>query len=152
MESTDALSVFIAWLNLDFGIETCFYNGLDAYTNTWLQFVFPVYIWVLVGLMILISHCSQRFAKLLLGNNPVSVLATLILLSCAKIIRTLIIAVYITYLEYPANYNRMVWLHDANIDYLVGKHIPLFLVAMLVFLFIFFFFFFFFFSMKVYAK
>ena len=26
---TDALSVFIAWLNLDFGM-TCFYSGLDA--------------------------------------------------------------------------------------------------------------------------
>ena len=26
VESTDGLSVFIAWLNLDFGIETCFYN------------------------------------------------------------------------------------------------------------------------------
>ena len=42
-ESTDTLSVFIAWLNLDFGIETCFYNGLDAYTKTWLQFAFPTY-------------------------------------------------------------------------------------------------------------
>ena len=29
VESTDALSVFIAWLNLDFGIETCFYDGLQ---------------------------------------------------------------------------------------------------------------------------
>ena len=135
-ESTDALSVFVAWLNLDFGIETCFYNGLDAYSKTWLQFVFPAYLWVLVGLMILVSHFSQRFASLL-GSNPVSVLATLILLSYTKILRTFITAVYITYLEYPANYNRMVWLHDANIDYLVGKHIPLFLVAVLVFLFLF---------------
>ena len=135
-ESTDALSVFIAWLNLDFGIETCFYNGLDTYSKTWLQFMFPVYIWVLVALMILISHYSRRFAKLL-GNNPVSVLATLILLSYTKILRTLIIAVYITYLEYPQNYNRKVWLHDANIDYLVGKHIPLFLVSVVVFLFLF---------------
>ena len=134
--STDALSVFIAWLNLDFGIETCFYNGLDAYSKTWLQFVFPLYLWVLVGLIILVSHFSQRFAKLL-GSNPVSVLATLILLSYAKILRTLITAVYITYLEYPANYNRKVWLHDANIDYLSGKHISLFLVAVLVFLFFF---------------
>ena len=80
VESTDALSVFIAWLNLDFGIETCFYNEMDAYSKTWLQFVFPVYLWVLVGLMILVSHFSQRFACLL-GSNPVSVLATLILLS-----------------------------------------------------------------------
>ena len=30
------LSWFIAWINLDLGIETCFYNGLDAYVKTWL--------------------------------------------------------------------------------------------------------------------
>ena len=135
VESTDGFSIFIAWLNLDFGIETCFYNGLDTYSKTWLQFVFPVYIWVLVGLTILVSNFSHRFAKLL-GNNQVSVLATLILLSYTKILRTLITSLYITYLEYPA-YNRMVWLYDANIDYLSGKHIPLFIVAVLVFLFLF---------------
>ena len=87
VESNSLLSVFIAWLNLDFGIETCFYNGMDAYSKTWLQFVFPVSIWVLVGVMILVSHFSRRFANLL-GNNPVSVLATLILLSYTKILRT----------------------------------------------------------------
>ena len=135
-ESTDALSVFIAWLNLEFGIETCFFDGMDAYSKTWLQFVFPVYIWVLVALIILISHHSQRFAKLL-GNNPVSILATLILFSYAKILRTFITAVYVTYLKYPANYSRKVWLHDANVDYLSGKHIPLILVSVVVFLFLF---------------
>ena len=108
VESTDAFSVFIAWLNLDTGIETCFYNGMDAYSKTWLQFVFPVYIWVIVGLMVFISNYSRRFANLL-GTNPVSVLATLILLSYTKILRTLIAVFYVTYLEYPT-YNRMVWL------------------------------------------
>ena len=135
VESTNAFSIFIAWLNLDFGIQTCFYNGMDAYSKTWLQFVFPVYIWALVGMMVLFSHFSQRFARLL-GNNPVSVLATLILLSYTKILRTLITVLYVTFLEYPT-YNRMVWLCDANIDYLSSKHIPLFLVAVLVFLFLF---------------
>ena len=100
VDSADVFSVFIAWLNLDFGIETCFYNGMDAYSKTWLQFVFPVYIWVIVGLMIFLSHFSCRFTKLL-GNNPVSILATLILLSYAKIVRTLITVIYIAYLEYP---------------------------------------------------
>ena len=134
-ESTDLFSVFIAWLNLDFGIEICFFDGMDSYSKTWLQFVFPVYIWLLVGLMILVSNFSRRFAKLL-GNNPVSVLATLILLSYTKILRTLITVLYVTYLEYPT-YNKRVWLYDANIDYLSGKHIPLFLVAVLVFTFLF---------------
>ena len=137
MESTDALSVFTVWLNLDFGIETCFYDGMDAYSNAWLQFVFfPVYIWMLVGLMILVSHFSQRFANLLC-NNPVSVLATLTLLSYTKILRTLITTVYFTHLEYPT-YNRSVWFYDVNIEYIIGKHIPLFLVAVLVFFFLFF--------------
>ena len=136
LESTNPLlSVFIAWLNLDFGIETCFYDGMDAYSKTWLQFVFPVYIWFLVGLVILASNCSPRFSKLL-GNNPVSVLATLILLSYTKILRTLIAVFYVTYLEY-STYNRRVWLYDANIDYLSGKHTWLFLVALLVLLFLF---------------
>ena len=135
LQSTNTLSVFIAWLNLDFGIETCFYSGMDAYSEAWLQFVFPIYIWVLVGLMVLVSHFSRRFAKLL-GNNPVSVLATLILLSYTKILRTLIAVSYITNLEYPT-YNRMVWLYDANLDYFSGKHLPLFLVAALVFLLLF---------------
>ena len=135
LPTNSLLSVFIAWLNLDFGIETCFYNGMDAYTKTWLQFVFPVFIWVIVGLIIVISHYSHRFASML-GNNPVSVLATLILISYTKILRTLIAVIYVTYLEYPT-YKRSVWLYDANIDYLSGKHIPLFLVAVLVFLLLF---------------
>ena len=135
VKSTDALSVFIAWLNLDFGIETCFYNGMDTSSKTWLQFVFPVYIWLLVGIMIFISHYSQRFASLL-GNNPVSVLTTLILLSYTKVLRTLIAVNSFTHLDYP-NSTRRVWLYDANIDCLAGKHIPLFLVAVLVFLFLF---------------
>ena len=135
VENTDVLSVFVAWLNLDFGVETCFYKGMDAYSKTWLQFVFPVYIWVIVGLIILASHFSRRSTKLL-GNNPVSVLATLILLSYTNILRNLIAALYVTYLEYPT-YNRGVWLYDANIDYLRTKHIPLFVLAVLVFLFLF---------------
>jgi len=122
-------------INLDFGVETCFYDGMDAYSKTWLQFVFPVYIWTIVGLLILVSRFSDKFAKLL-GNNPVSVLATLILLSYAKILRTITAAINVTYLEYPT-YIKGVWLNDANVGYLSGKHIPLFLVAMIFFLFLF---------------
>ena len=42
---TNILTVFIAWLNLDLGIETCFFDGMDAYAKTWLQFIFPLYIY-----------------------------------------------------------------------------------------------------------
>ena len=130
--SANFLTVFIAWLNLDFGIPLCFYNGMDAYARTWLQFVFPLYIWLVIGLIILLSNISQRIAKLF-GTNPVAVLATLFLLSYTKILRTIITAVSLTFLEYPGQ-NKAVWMHDANIGYLQGKHIPLFLAAVFMFL------------------
>lgn len=31
------LTVFIAWVNLDLGLETCFHDGMKAYEQTWLQ-------------------------------------------------------------------------------------------------------------------
>ena len=57
------LHVFIAWLNLDFGIETCFFVGLDAYWKTWLQFLFPFYIWAIAGVIIIACRYSSRLTS-----------------------------------------------------------------------------------------
>ena len=127
------LSWFIAWINLDLGIETCFYNGLDAYVKTWLQFVFPLYIWFLVITIILLSHYYTLAARLS-GRNAVPVLATLFLISYAKLLRIIITVFQSTDLEYPDNTVRKVWLYDGNVDYLKGKHIPLFIAALLLLL------------------
>ena len=128
--STSFLSTFIAWLNLDLGIETCLYNGLDAYFKTWLQFLFPLYIWLIVIVIIITAHHSTKASKLV-GRNPVQVLATLFLLSYAKLLRTIITIFSSTVLTYPDGYIRRVWLYDGNVDFLKGKHIPLFTVALI---------------------
>ena len=82
------LNQFISWLNLDFGIETCFVNGLDGYTKAWLQFLFPLYLWSLVIITIVACHYSSRWSKLC-GRNAVPVLATLFLMSFTKLLRTI---------------------------------------------------------------
>ena len=128
---TNILAIFIAWLNLDIGIETCFYDGMDVYTKTWLQFVFPLYVWGIIGLIIFISKYSPRITRLL-GRNPVAVLATLFLLSYAKILRALIVAFSVAFLEYPDESKVAVWLYDGNISYLHEKHIPLFATSLLM--------------------
>ena len=134
--STNILTVFISWLNLDLGIETCFYSGMDTYDKTWLQFVFPIYVWVLVGMIILASRFSQRITKML-GSNPIAVLATLFLLSYAKVLRTIIAALSFTHIQYPGGVSVAVWTLDGNIEYLKGKHIPLFMIALLSLIFLF---------------
>ena len=54
----------------------------------------------------------------------------LILLSYTKILRSFI-------MSHTSNINNAGWLYDANVNYLSGKHIPLFVGAVLVFLFLF---------------
>ena len=122
------LSVFIAWLNLDLGVEVCLFHGMDTYIRTWLQFVFPIYIWILIGLMICSSRYSTTIARLS-GSNTVSVLATLFLLSYAKLLRTIISAISFTTLTDRHGNTAAVWLLDGNMPAMKGSHIPLVLMS-----------------------
>ena len=126
---TSFFTVFIAWLNLDLGIETCFGDSLDGYGKTWLQFLFPVYIWVIV---IVIIALSRRYviAGRLFGRHAVPVLATLFLLSYAKLLRTIITVFSFTTLSLPDGSTMAVWLYDGNVGYLAPKHTALLLVAL----------------------
>ena len=124
-------STFIAWLNLDFGITVCFYDGMNAYVKTWLQFLFPLYIWLISGAIVYFSRKSNRVARLT-GKNAVKVLATLFLLSFGKLIRNIIAAVsFTTVISYNRNIQIVAWLPDASVHYLYGKHIVLFIFAVL---------------------
>ena len=142
IEKGSFLKTFIAWLNLDLGIETCFVQDLSAYTKTWLQFLFPFYIWCIAGGIILLARCSERLTKLF-GNNSVQVLATLFLLSYAKLLRTIIIAlvpatlyVYTETGEPVESLTQTVWAFDGNLLYGRVPHVFLVIVALLVLLFL----------------
>ena len=125
-------SLIVAWLNLDIGIDVCFIDGLDVYTKTWLQLTFPIYIISLVVMVIIFSEYSPRFAGLIGKKDPVSTLATLILLSYAKLLSITTTALSSAVLHYPDGKQETVWLPDGNVKYFQGKHVPLALTAMLI--------------------
>ena len=125
-------SVFVAWINLDIGIDVCFIDGLDAYIKTWLQLAFPIYIITLVVIVIKVSEHSPRFVRLIGRRDPISTLATLILLSYAKLLSVTISALSYATLDYHDGKRETVWLPDGNVKYFQGKHIPLVLVALLI--------------------
>ncbi|XP_064388884.1 uncharacterized protein LOC135336937 [Halichondria panicea] len=127
------LSVFIAWLNLDLGIETCFVNGLNTYYRTWLQFIFPLYIWTIVGLLILISRYSIKVSKWT-GSNTVSVLATLFLLSYAKLLRTTFDTFSSTTLIDVNGTPTTLWLLDGRYTFLEWPHSLLFAAGLFILL------------------
>jgi len=118
--------ILSAWPNLDLGIETCFFSHLDMFWKVLLQFAFPLYIWLLVAAIILLSRYSTVAARLS-GSNSVPVLATLFLLSYAKVLATIIVTFCFTSLE-AEKISPLVWLHDGNLRFLQGKHIALVVV------------------------
>ena len=129
-QNLSRINIFISWLNLDLGIETCFVNGLTPYSITWLQFVFPLYIWSIAGL----ARYNSGVARVM-GNNSVPVLATLFLLSYSKLFRNIITALSYT-MVYTSHGSKAVWSADGDLDYLGPKHAPLFAVAVAVLLFL----------------
>ena len=128
------ITVFISWLNLELGIDVCYIEGMDTYIKTWIQLAFPIYIIFLVVLLIIISRYSSRFSELISKRNPVATLATLILISYGKLFHVVLLAQPFSFaaLTYSDGYREVLWLPDGTVGYLVGKHIVLFVVALLI--------------------
>ena len=103
----------------------------------WLQFVFPFYVWFLIGIMSLLSRHSITVTRAL-GQNLVSVLATLLLVSYSKILRTIISVLSRTSLQYPDGSYQHVWFYDGNVPYFQrADHIILAIFAVLILVFLF---------------
>ncbi|MCG8624344.1 MAG: hypothetical protein MJE68_20410 [Proteobacteria bacterium] len=93
-KSTNFVTVFISWLNLDIGFDVCFITYAETVVAhvscAFLQLAFPVYVTCLVIIIIVASEYSQNFAKVIGKGNPVAVLATMILLSSAKLLNEIL--------------------------------------------------------------
>ncbi len=127
-------TVFISWVNLDLGIETCFYDGMSSQAKVLLQLVFPAYLFLLIFLIIILSKYFYSFAKLLSNRNPVAALATLIILSYSKLLGFIVAALQYTVLNYSNGTSDTVWLYDSNVQYLALDHTPRFIAAAVIIL------------------
>ena len=132
------LSQLVSWINLDIGIEACFYNGMGAYAKEWLQLAFPLYLWVII---IFIIYLCRKYGKIsrLVGSNAVPVLSTLLLLSYTKLVRTIFIILHKRPINLHCTNDQLkpvtVWYEDPNVEYGKGKHAALLSVALFLLLF-----------------
>ena len=127
---TSFLSTLIAWLNLDLGIVTCFYDGMSTYVKVWLQFVFPVYLLSLVGGIVLVGKYSTTVSKLC-RYSVVPMLSTLVLLCYTKLLGNVIAIFSFANLAIADAY-QPVWQYDGNVKYFDKQHTLLVVVAIVV--------------------
>ena len=129
--NTNVFRLFIAWLNLDMGLEVCFYKSMTQYQKVWLDFSFLFYIWFLEYLIIFLSRRYIFFTRLV-GRNVVKVLATLGLVCFPKLFNIALSSLEFAYLHHSNGHQTTVWQLDGNLRYLSGKHIPLFILGIVL--------------------
>ena len=86
-DSNSVDCTLLSLLNLDLGIEMCFYDGMDGYVKEWLQLAFPFYVMIMAFTLIIGSRYSSKLQRLT-ANRVLKVLATLFLLSYTKVLLT----------------------------------------------------------------
>ena len=129
------LKVFISLTNLDLGIETCFYDGMDSYAKMWLQFFFPFYLIIIAVIIIITSRYSPRIFRLTFSRS-LPVLATLFLLSYTGVLRTVLTVLfsYSTITHLPSGHQQIVWSIDASVPLFGLKFTIIFVACLLLFL------------------
>ena len=126
---------FVSLANLDLGIQTCFYNGMDDYAKMWLQLAFPFYLIFIAILIITTSRYSTTIQRLT-ARRALPVLATLFLLSYTKILCTVstVLFSYSIITHLPSKHTTLVWSVDANVPLLGVRFVLLFIVCLIFFL------------------
>ena len=126
--------------NLDLGIETCFYNGMDDYTKMWLQLAFPLYLIIIVISLIIGSRYSSKIQRIT-AQRALPVLATLFLIIYTKLLVTVCVVFFglstITHLSRGHIHTTVVWSVDTKIPLLSLKYsiiIAMCLILLLVLL------------------
>ena len=134
------LQVFISFVNLDLGIESCFYNGMDGYVKVWLQLFFPIYLILIAFSIIIASRYSSRILRLTYSRS-LPVLATLFLLSYTSVLRTVLTVLfsYSTITHVPSGHQELVWSVDASVPLFGLKFTILFITCLVLFLILLFF-------------
>ena len=129
------LRVFISFTNLDLGIETCFYNGMDSYAKMFLQLFFPLYLIIIAVSIIIASRYSSRILRLTYTRS-LPVLATLFLLSYTGVLRTVLTVLfsYSTITHLPSGHKQIVWSIDASVSLFGLKFTILFITCLVLFL------------------
>ena len=129
------LKIFISFVNLDLGIESCFYNGMDSYAQMWLQLFFPFYLMIIAISVIIVSRYSSRILRLTYSRS-LPVLATLFLLSYTGVLRTVLTVLfsYSTITHLPSGHKQIVWSIDASVPLFGLKFTILFITCLVLFL------------------
>ena len=127
--------IILSLLNLDLGIETCFYDGMDAYAKMWLQLAFPSYLMLIAFTLIAGSRYSSKLQRLT-ANRVLKVLATIFLLSYTKVLLSVcqVLFFFSSATHLPSEHTTLLWSVSTSVMPFRAKFCILYGVCLILFI------------------
>lgn len=109
-------------INLTMGYPACFYDGMTTLARTYLNFVFPFYLWLLLGLYTILAR-FETFRKRWLRENGAAVFASIMLISYISTLQACTLALSVVHIDGASPPWR--WAPDPSVVYFGGDHAAL---------------------------
>lgn len=116
-------------VNLSVGFPICFFDGMTALARTYLNFAFPVYLWILMGLYTYLAR-FERFRQKWLRENGASVFASVMLLSYISTLQACTFALSVIQIDGAQPSWR--WAPDPSVAYFSKEHAPLGVLSIII--------------------
>ena len=118
-------------INLNIGFPLCFFDGMNALYRAYLNFVFPIYLWIVMGIYTVLLH-YELFPKRWNLSNASQIFASVMLLSYTSTMQACSNALHPVVLDHGTA--RIRWAPDPSVVYFNGWHIPLALLSIVLIL------------------
>ena len=124
-----------AFFTLNFGIESCFYDGMDSQVLMTLQLLFVVYLlFLMICQILLVKYNNSKLILILTKQySPSKVISTFIILSYVSLLQASVGILSFSIVQPLSGPARLVWLVDPTVPYFGAFHTLLALVAFLLF-------------------
>ena len=120
--STAGAFVVVAYLNLNLGIETCFYDGMDALARAGLQLLFPAYLFFLMAAIVLLARIKYFKCFAHAEFSAVKMLGTLLILCYTSILQSCTEILGIVRIHTFSGETLVRWVVDPSVTYFQGWH------------------------------
>ena len=124
--------VLISFLNLNFGIKSCFFDGATELDLAGLTLLFPVYLMLILLCVTLFGRwvTHKKVSSFLQKINVTHIFATLFLYSYASLLETCISL--LAFINVDGAYPSLRWGRDPNVVYSPGLHLFLVILCAMI--------------------
>ena len=100
-------------------IPVCITSDLNELSKIGILYFFPIYFWLIVAVIVLLSHCSTRIANFIVGSS-VQVLVTLMYISYSDLLSISLLVLTPAHIYYNSTNSTgmlLVWFRDGGVLY-----------------------------------